>query len=110
MSILVYIEHDEGTVKKSSLEAISYAHQLAQNQGEGDVAVIALGSVNESEWRAVGAAGASRVFHATDTRLDVGIIQAHAAVVAQTFEKSGAQIVVLAKSSLGVAVASGLSV
>ncbi|MFC4872977.1 electron transfer flavoprotein subunit alpha/FixB family protein [Negadavirga shengliensis] len=110
MSILVYIEHDEGTVKKSSLEAISYAHQLAQNQGEGDVAVIALGSVNESEWSAVGAAGASRIFHVTDPRLNAGIIQAHATVVAQAFEKSGAQIVVLAKSSLGDAVASRLSV
>lgn len=109
MSILVYIEHDEGTVKKSSLEAVSYASRLAQDVG-GEVAVIALGSIVESEWKEVGKAGAEKVLHVTDSRLDDGVIQAHAAAVAQAFEKVGANILVLAKSSLGDAVAARLSI
>jgi electron transfer flavoprotein alpha subunit len=41
MSILVYIEHAEGKVKKTSLEAVSFANKLAAQTGEGDVIAVA---------------------------------------------------------------------
>jgi electron transfer flavoprotein alpha subunit len=44
MSILVYIEQTEGKVKKTSLEAISFAHALAAKTGEGNITAIALGT------------------------------------------------------------------
>jgi electron transfer flavoprotein alpha subunit len=110
MSILVYIEHAEGKVKKTSLEAVSFANKLAAQTGEGEVVAVALGTVDSSELTAVGKAGASKVLHADDARLTDGVIQAHAAAVAQAFASVGAKTLVLAKSSLGDAVAARLAI
>lgn len=109
MSILVYIEQDQGKVKSSSLEAVSYASGLAALQGV-DVNVLGLGSIAKEEWNKVGAAGATGIHHLEDERLDQGVILAHADAIAQVFEKVGAATLVLAKSSLGDAVAARLSV
>ncbi len=106
MSILVYIEHAEGAVKKTSLEAISYAEKL----NGGEVIAVALGSISEGELAKAGTAGASKVIHVNDDKLTSGIIQAHAEAVAQVFQKSGATTLVLAKSSLGDAVAARLAI
>jgi len=110
MSILVYIEHSEGKVKKTSLEAVSFAHGLSNKTGEGDVVAVALGTVEVSELAQVGKAGASKVLHISDERLDAGIIQAHASAVAQAFSFAAAKTLVLAKSSLGDAVAARLAI
>lgn len=110
MSILVYIEHAEGKVKKTSLEAVSFANALSAKTGEGDVIAVALGSVDSSELAAVGKAGASKVLHAADDRLNAGVIQAHASAVEQAFVSVGAKTLVLAKSSLGDAVAARLAI
>ncbi|OYX11476.1 MAG: electron transfer flavoprotein subunit alpha, partial [Algoriphagus sp. 32-45-6] len=100
MSILVYIEQAEGKVKKTSLEAVSFAAALTAQTGEGEVVALALGAVEHDELTAIGKAGASKVLHAADERLNAGVIQAHAAVVAQAFSTVGAKTLVLAKSSL----------
>jgi electron transfer flavoprotein alpha subunit len=110
MSILVYIEHSEGKVKKTSLEAVAFASALSQQTGEGAVVALALGTVSNEELAAVGGAGASKVLHAEDARLNSGVIQAHASAVSQAFQKEGCKTLVLAKSSLGDAVAARLSI
>jgi len=110
MSILVYIEQAEGKVKKTSLEAVSFAIALAGQTGEGDVVAVALGTIGNEELAAVGRAGAAKVLHGSDSKLDAGVIQAHASAVAQAFEKVGAKTLVLAKSSLGDAVAARLAI
>ncbi|SEG17822.1 electron transfer flavoprotein subunit alpha/FixB family protein [Algoriphagus boritolerans] len=110
MSILVYLEHAEGKVKKTSLEAVSFANALAAQTGEGDVVAVALGTIGSAELVAVGKAGASKVLHADDPRLTDGVIQAHATAVSQAFSSVGAKTLVMAKSSLGDAVAARLSI
>ena len=110
MAILVYIEQASGKIKKTSLEAVSYAFALAQKTGEGAVIALALGTVEEQELAAVGEAGASKVLHSTDERLNAGVIQAHATAVAQAFHVVGASTLILAKSSLGDAVAARLAI
>jgi len=109
MSIIVYIEQDQGIVKSSSLEAVSYAASLPESLG-GKVTVLGVGTVQESEWEKVGAAGASRILHIADERLNSGVIQAHATAIALAYENAGAKVLVLAKSSLGDAVAARLSI
>lgn len=109
MAVLIYIEHEEGVLKKSSLEAVSYGKTLAESLGT-DALAVGLGSISPEEWVRVGNAGADKGFHVTDERLNAGIIQAHAAAISAVFEKAGAENLVLAKSSLGDAVASRLSV
>jgi len=110
MSILVYIEQAEGKVKKTSLEAIAFAKALANQTGEGDVTALALGTISTEELAAAGGAGAAKVMHASDARLNDGVIQAHASAIAQAFKAIGAKTLVLAKSSLGDAVAARLAI
>lgn len=106
MSVLVFIESADGAIKKSSLEAIAYG--AAMNQG--DVTALYLGQIDSAELEKTGNYGASKVLHVNDERLNNGIIQAYASVLAQAIEKTGAQIVVLAKSALGDPVAARVAV
>ncbi|MDX5479327.1 MAG: electron transfer flavoprotein subunit alpha/FixB family protein [Cyclobacteriaceae bacterium] len=110
MSVLVYIEHADGSVKKTSLEAVSYAKALSDKLSAGDVIAVALGSIASDELAKAGHAGASKVVHVNDDKLNAGIIQAHAEAVAQVYKQYGAQTLVLAKSSLGDAVAARLAI
>jgi electron transfer flavoprotein alpha subunit len=110
MSVLVYIEHADGTVKKTSLEAVSYAKALSDKTSEGEVVAVALGSISPSELEKAGSAGASKVIHVNDEKLSSGIIQAHAEAVARIFTQIGAKTLVLSKSSLGDAVAARLAI
>jgi len=109
MSILVYLEHSEGAIKKSSLEAVSYAKALSEQEG-GKVTAVALGAISQNALSMAGSAGAEKVLHIADEKLSEGIIQAHAHAVALAFEKEAAETLVLAKSSLGDAVAARLAV
>lgn len=98
MSVLVFIETEEGKIKKSSREAISYGAAL------GEVTAIAMGSVEADELASAGDNGAKKVLHASDDRLNAGLIQPYAAVLAAAMESTGANIMVTAKSSLADAV------
>lgn len=110
MSVIVYIEHAEGQVKKTSLEAVSFAKALAAQTGEGEVVAVALGTIESEALAVAGSAGADKVLHVSDSRLSAGVIQAHASAVAAAFENQGAKTLVLAKSSLGDAVAARLAI
>jgi electron transfer flavoprotein alpha subunit len=109
MSILVYIEQADGAIKKTSLEAVSYARALADAEGTG-VTAVALGSIPGEELAKAGTAGADNVLHVNNEKLNSGVIQAHASAVAQAFEKASAKTLILAKSSLGDAVAARLAI
>jgi electron transfer flavoprotein alpha subunit len=110
MSILVYVEQSAGKIKKTSLEAVSYGYALAAKTGEGAVVAVALGTLDSNELASIGEAGAAKVLHISDERLNAGVIQAHATAVAQAFESTGASTLILAKSSLGDAVAARLAI
>lgn len=104
MSILVFIEIEEGKIKKSSKEAISFAAAM------GETTAIALGEVSDDELAKAGNHGASTVLHAADSRLNVGLIQPYAAVIAEAAKKISAKVVVSAKSSLADAVVGRVAV
>jgi len=110
MSIVVYVEQAAGKIKKTSLEAVSYGFALAAKTGEGAVVAVALGTLDSNELASIGEAGAAKVLHISDERLNAGVIQAHASAVAQAFESTGASTLILAKSSLGDAVAARLAI
>jgi len=100
MAILVFVESAEGKIKKTSIEAVAYAHAMG-----GPVTAIALGSVEKNELEALGKYGAQKVLHASDEKLNQGIIQAYAAVLEKAIQSENADILVLANSSLGTPVA-----
>jgi len=109
MSILVFVESDEGKIKKSSREAVSYAAALAAQSG-ASVTAMALGSNDQSELASLGANGASKVLHVADDQLNTPIIEIYASVWSEVMEQTGSSTLVLAKSSLGDAVAARVAV
>ena len=73
MSALAFVELDEGKAKKSSLEAVSYAKEVA-----GDVTAIVFGNMEGGEEAAIGGAGATKVLHVSDEKLAQPNIMAYA--------------------------------
>lgn len=106
MSVLIFVEIADGAIKKSSLEAVAYGAQVAQQQ---NTAALVIGHMPAAELEALGNFGAKKVLHANDARLEHGVIQAYTSVLAQAAEKEGAQVIVLATSSLGSAVSARLA-
>jgi electron transfer flavoprotein alpha subunit len=104
MSVLIFIELDNGTIKKSSLEAIYYGSEVAKMKGT-TATVLAIGTASEAELTKAGNFGATKVMYANDSRLAIANIQAYSDVLASAANQAGAEVVVLAKSSLGDAVA-----
>lgn len=102
MSVLIFVETAEGKAKPSSLEAVGYGAKVAEMLGTSATALV-LGDAQELE--KLGNYGASKVLHVADSRLNTGIIQAYSSAIAQAVEKENASVLVLAKSSLGDAVA-----
>ena len=109
MSILVFVESDEGKVKKSSREAVSYAATLAAQTGDS-VTALALGSNDQTELASLGNNGAGKVLHVSDDQLNTPIIEIYASVWSEVMEQTGSHTLVLAKSSLGDAVAARVAV
>lgn len=111
MSILVFVESADGAVKKSSAEAVSYAAALAEQTGQQEVIALALGNtLDSSALEALGRHGATKVLHVANERLNQGVIKAYTSVLSQVMEKTGADTVVLASSSLGDPVAARVAV
>jgi len=103
MAALAFVETDEGSVKKSSLEAVSYAKEAA-----GDVTAIVFGEVKDVV--SIGAAGASKVLHVTDEKLAQPNIMAYSSAIAEAMNQEGANLLVLAGSSLGDPISARVSV
>ncbi len=105
MSVLVFLESADGKVRKTSLEAVSYAVALGKT-----VTAIALGAVNAEELALAGKYGASKVLHAADERLNQPLVKAYASVIGKAMQDENAELLILANSSLGTPVAAKVAV
>jgi electron transfer flavoprotein alpha subunit len=105
MKTLVLIEHADGKVKSTSLEAICYAKGMG-----GEVTALALGTINDTALSEAGKFGASRILHASEARFDHPIIQVWASAVTQAMAQEGCVNLVLANSPLGAPVAAKVAV
>lgn len=100
MPILVFVESAEGKIKKTSLEAVAYAHAIG-----GPVTAIAFGQADQAELENLGTYGAQKVLHAADDKLNKGIIQVYASALTKALQDEQADILIIANSSLGTPVA-----
>lgn len=108
MSVLIFIDTNEGHVKKASLEALSYGAQLAAQMGVTAEGVV-LGSVRE-DLSALGKYGVKKIFHINNPLLDHLDAQVYTQVLAQVVEESGAEVIVFSNNPDGKALAPRLSV
>ncbi|HEX6181876.1 MAG TPA: electron transfer flavoprotein subunit alpha/FixB family protein [Chitinophagaceae bacterium] len=108
MSVLIFIDHADGHVKKASLEALSYGAALAKQTGTTAEGIL-LGTVNE-DIAALGKYGVKKIHHVNNTVLDHLDAQVFAKVIAEVAQSSGAKVIVFSNNLSGKAVAPRLSV
>jgi len=109
MSVLVYVEQVDGKFKKSVFETVSYAKAIADQQNS-NLTAISIGNVAESELKALGLYGASKVLNVSNDQLKSFINQAYASVIAEAAGKESANIIVLSNSFSGKGLAPRIAV
>jgi electron transfer flavoprotein alpha subunit len=107
MSVLVFIDHIDGHIKKASLEAASYGAQLARNTATTAEAIV-LGAPNDLS--SLGKYGITKIHQVQNELLDKLDAQVYAAVIAQAAEQTGANVVVFSNNSSGKAIAPRVAV
>lgn len=108
MSVLVFIDHVDGHIKKATHEALSYAAQLAQQSGDVAEALV-LGPVND-DLAALGTHGVKKVYQVNNDSLKQFDAQVYARLIAEAATKTGAKVVVFSNNSSGKSIAPRVSV
>jgi electron transfer flavoprotein alpha subunit len=103
MSVLIFIDHADGQVKKSSFEALSYGSKIAEQSGTTAEGVI-LGTVT-SDLSELGKYGVSKIHQVADESLNQLDAQVYADVIGQLVSATGADIIVFSNNFNGKAVA-----
>lgn len=104
MSVIVFVEHDGGIIKKKNFEAVQYASGIAQKTGSTVTAVI-LGTIGDVELEKLGEYGAQKVLHVEDSRLDELHPRAYTTALLTAIEKEAAKIIIALNDINGRAVA-----
>ncbi|MFZ9680484.1 MAG: electron transfer flavoprotein subunit alpha/FixB family protein [Bacteroidia bacterium] len=110
MNVLIYAEQQEGQLKKSALEAVSFAVQAWSGHGVQNFIVCLGGRVSEQEASNLGQYGATRVLMPQDHALDAFEPHVHARVLLDALQETGAQILVMAHTYAGKSLAPRLAV
>jgi electron transfer flavoprotein alpha subunit len=108
MSILIFIDHADGQIRKTSLEALSYGAALAKQTGVSAEGVL-LGSVSE-DLAALGKYGIQKIHQVSSDSLNQLDAEQYIGIISTIAEKSGATVLVLSHTNTGRAIAPGLSV
>jgi len=108
MSVLIFIDTNEGHVKKASLEAMTYGAKLAEQLGAVAEGVV-LGTAND-DLATLGKYGVKKIHHVNNPALDHLDAQVYTKVLAQVAEQSGAKVIVFSNNVDGKALAPRLSV
>jgi len=109
MSVLVLVEHTEGSIKKKSFEAVQYAAGIAKAQNTSVTALV-LGSIPDAEMAALGQYGAQKVLHVTDDRLDELHARAYTTAILAAAAKEGSKVIITLHNISGRAVAPRVAV
>ena len=108
MSVLIFIDHSEGQIKKSSLEVLSYGAALAAQLSTTAEAVL-LGTVS-SDLTTLGKYGIKKVHQAAQEGLNALDAQVQAKIIADLAASSSATVVVFSNNFSGKAIAPRVAV
>ena len=108
MCVLTFIDiAEDGSVKKSSLEALTYGAQLAKQSGI-EAQAVAIAPVTE-ELSALGKYGVTKIYQVNNEALKHFDAQVYTKVMAAVAEQSGATVIVFSNNANGKALAPRLS-
>lgn len=97
MSVLVFLEHAGGKIKKSSFEALTYGNDLAGLMGVPCIAV-AGGNITAEALQEAGAYGATKVIHLNNEKLKSFNVQSYASALANVASEQNSKGVVMSAS------------
>lgn len=103
MSVLIYIDHSDGQVKKTSLEAVCYGAKVAAQlniPAEG----IVLGTITDDA-ASLGKYGLKKVHQVANEQLNALDAQVAANVLAAAIEKTGATVIIFSNNISGKSIA-----
>lgn len=95
MSVLVYTESEQGTLKKAALEVASYAKAVANQLGTTVTAIV----FNANDVSALGNYGVDKVLSLKNNTLDAFDANTYADAIKQAAENENAKVVVLSSSA-----------
>lgn len=95
MSVLVYIESEEGKFKKASLEVASYAKEVSQMLGTTVTAV----TFNTEDVSELGTYGIDKVLKINNSKLKDFNAEAYADALKQAADKEASKVVVVSQSA-----------
>lgn len=95
MSVLVYTESEQGTLKKVALEVASYAKAVANQLGTTVTAIV----FNANDVSALGNYGVDKVLRIKNNALDAFDANTYANAIKQAAENENAKVVVLSSSA-----------
>ncbi|RYY26248.1 MAG: electron transfer flavoprotein subunit alpha/FixB family protein [Chitinophagaceae bacterium] len=107
MSVLIFIDHADGQVKKASLEALSYGAKVAAQLGTEAYGFV-LGTVSD-DLVALGKYGVSKIHQVSNEALNQLDAQVYAGATASLVESTGATVVIFPNNLVGKAVAPRVS-
>ncbi len=100
MSVLVYVENEDGKFKKSTFEVVSYAAAISELLKTKLIA-ISIGNVNQDDLSNLGKYGAIKVLNISTEKLKNFVNQAYASIIADVAKKEESTVIVLANSFTG---------
>jgi electron transfer flavoprotein alpha subunit len=103
MSVLIFIDHADGHIKKASYEVLTYGADLAKQLGVAAEGLL-LGSVSD-DLTALGKYGISKVHQVNNDALNHLDAQVYAKVIAEATTTAGADVIVFSHNQTGKAVA-----
>ncbi len=109
MSVLVFVEIRNGKVKKHSLEAVTYAKNIAENIGS-DVKALIIGDLSSEESNVLSKYGTSKILVVKSPEWQNHDSKSYTALIAEVVEKENANIVIFSYSNMGKALAPRLAV
>lgn len=107
MSVLIFVDHSEGHIKKASFEVLTYGSRLAQQMGTTAEALV-LGTVKD-DLSALGKYGVKKVQQLADESLNNVDAQQYAKLIAEAVTQTGATVVVFSHNQTGKAVAASVA-
>lgn len=109
MSIVVYFEHWDKKLKKSSFQLASYAVKLAEML-DTELVGLSIGGIADDALKELGKYGVSRMVSVRDERFEKFDSQIYSRLITEVAEKESAQLVVFAENNTGKSLAPRVSV
>jgi electron transfer flavoprotein alpha subunit len=108
MSVLIFLDQADGSIKKNSFEAASYGAKLAENLNTSAAGIV-LGSVKD-DLAALGKYGLKKVYTIKNESLNNFDDQVYTQVIAEAAKKADSKVIVFSNNFNGKAIAPRLSV